>query len=433
MIDINLIRNNPKEIKDKALSKGYQIDTDLIIETDNKHLSILREVEDLRKERNNLSSNIGKGLKPNPETIVRAKELKAQIQSKEEELNTVSKNLNDLLLKVPNMPLDEVPYGKDESDNHVAKKVGDIPTFDFKVKNHAEIAESNDWLDKKRAAKIAGSRFSYIKGPLVKLQFAIVQYVLDVLTNEDIISKIIADNNLNLSSKPFVPVIPPALIKTDVYEASGRLDAEEVTYKIEQDELWLNASAEHSLCTMYKDEIIPAEDLPIRYIGYSTSFRREAGSYGKDMEGLFRNHQFDKLEMEVFSLPETSYQEHLLLVAIEEYLMQSLKIPYQVLMKCTADIGFPNARGIDIGAWLPGQNRYRETHSADYITDFQARRLKTRFKNNDGEIGFIHTNDATAFALSRAPIAIIENYQQKDGSVIIPEVLRPYMGGKKVL
>ncbi len=433
MIDINLIRNNPKEIKDKALSKGYQIDTDLIIETDNKHLSILREVEDLRKERNNLSSNIGKGLKPNPETIVRAKELKAQIQSKEEELNTVSKNLNDLLLKVPNMPLDEVPYGKDESDNHVAKKVGDIPTFDFKVKNHAEIAESNDWLDKKRAAKIAGSRFSYIKGPLVKLQFAIVQYVLDVLTNEDIISKIIADNNLNLSSKPFVPVIPPALIKTDVYEASGRLDAEEVTYKIEQDELWLNASAEHSLCTMYKDEIIPAEDLPIRYIGYSTSFRREAGSYGKDMEGLFRNHQFDKLEMEVFSLPETSYQEHLLLVAIEEYLMQSLKIPYQVLMKCTADIGFPNARGIDIEAWLPGQNRYRETHSADYITDFQARRLKTRFKNNDGEIGFIHTNDATAFALSRAPIAIIENYQQKDGSVIIPEVLRPYMGGKKVL
>ena len=433
MIDINLIRNNPKEIKDKALSKGYQIDTDLIIETDNKHLSILREVEDLRKERNNLSSNIGKGLKPNPETIVRAKELKAQIQSKEEELNTVSKNLNDLLLKVPNMPLDEVPYGKDESDNHVAKKVGDIPTFDFKVKNHAEIAESNDWLDKKRAAKIAGSRFSYIKGPLVKLQFAIVQYVLDVLTNEDIISKIIADNNLNLSSKPFVPVIPPALIKTDVYEASGRLDAEEVTYKIEQDELWLNASAEHSLCTMYKDEIIPAEDLPIRYIGYSTSFRREAGSYGKDMEGLFRNHQFDKLEMEVFSLPETSYQEHLLLVAIEEYLMQSLEIPYQVLMKCTADIGFPNARGIDIEAWLPGQNRYRETHSADYITDFQARRLKTRFKNNDGEIGFIHTNDATAFALSRAPIAIIENYQQKDGSVIIPEVLRPYMGGKKVL
>ncbi len=218
-----------------------------------------------------------------------------------------------------------------------------------------------------------------------------------------------------------------------MYEASGRLDAEEVTYKIEQDELWLNASAEHSLCTMYKDEIIPAEDLPIRYIGYSTSFRREAGSYGKDMEGLFRNHQFDKLEMEVFSLPETSYQEHLLLVAIEEYLMQSLEIPYQVLMKCTADIGFPNARGIDIEAWLPGQNRYRETHSADYITDFQARRLKTRFKNNDGEIGFIHTNDATAFALSRAPIAIIENYQQKDGSVIIPEVLRAYMGGKKVL
>lgn len=432
MIDINLIRNNPKEIQEKALSKGYQIDTGLIIETDNKHLALLKEVEDLRKERNNLSS-FGKGIKPDSETILRAKDLKAQIQSKEEELNNISKSLNDLLLKVPNMPLDEVPYGKDESENYVAKKVGDIPSFDFKVKNHAEIAENNEWLDKKRAAKIAGSRFNYIKGPLVTLQFAIVQYVLDVLTNEEIVAKIISDNNLNLSSKPFIPVIPPALIKTDVYEASGRLDAEEVTYKIEQDELWLNASAEHSLCTMYKDEIIPAEDLPIRYIGYSTSFRREAGSYGKDMEGLFRSHQFDKLEMEVFSLPETGYQEHLLLIAIEEYLMQSLKLPYQVLMKCTADIGFPNARGIDIEAWLPGQNKYRETHSADYITDFQARRLKTRFKNNDGEIGFIHTNDATAFALSRAPIAIIENYQQEDGSVMVPEVLRPYMGDKKVL
>lgn len=432
MIDINLIRNNPKEVQEKALSKGYNIDTGLIIETDNKHLSLLKEVEDLRKARNELSS-FGKNAKPDPATIEKAKSLKSQIQVKEDELLSVSKKLNDLLLKVPNMPLDEVPFGKDESENYVAKKSGDVPVFNFKVKNHAEIAESKDWLDKKRAAKVSGSRFNYIKGPLVSLQFAIIQYVLDVLTNEEILAKIISDNNLNLPPKAFIPIIPPALIKTDVYEASGRLDAEEVTYKIDQDELWLNASAEHSLCTMYKDEIIPEEDLPIRYIGYSTSFRREAGSYGKDMEGLFRSHQFDKLEMEVFSLPENGYQEHLFLVAIEEYLMQNLKLPYQVLMKCTADIGFPNARGVDIEAWLPGQNKYRETHSADYITDFQARRLKTRFKRKNKEIGFVHTNDATAFALSRAPIAIIENYQQEDGSILIPEVLQPYMGSKKVL
>ncbi len=432
MIDLNLIRKNPKEVQDKAQSKGYEINTGLIIETDNKHLSLIKEVENLREERNQLSG-IGKNTKPDIETIEKAKNLKSTLRSKEEELANIAKELNTLLLKVPNMPLDEVPFGKDESENYVSKSVGEIPVFDFDIKNHAEIAESKDWLDKKRAAKIAGSRFNYIKGPLVSLQFAIIQYVLDVLTKEEVIAKIVSDNNLNISSKAFVPVIPPALIKTDVYEASGRLDAEEVTYKIDQDELWLNASAEHSLCTMYKDEIISEDDLPIRYIGYSTSFRREAGTYGKDTEGLFRSHQFDKLEMEVFSLPENGYQEHLLLIAIEEYLMQSLKIPYQVLMKCTADIGFPNARGVDIEAWLPAQNKYRETHSADYITDFQARRLKTRFKKKNGDIGFVHTNDATAFALSRAPIAIIENYQQKDGSVLIPDVLQTYMGNKKVL
>ena len=432
MINIKLIRDNPKEVQHKASLKGYDIDTGAILELDKKHSALLREVENLRKDRN-LLSELGKDPNPNPSNIEKAKRLKNELKSKEKELDVLTKNLNKLLLTVPNMPLDEVPVGRDESSNIVTKTVGDIPVFDFEVKNHAEIAETKGWLDKKRATKVAGSRFNYLKGSLVKLQFGLVQYVLDVLTNEDILAKLIADNKLDLPNKAFIPVIPPALIKTDIYEASGRLDAQEVTYKIEQDELWLNASAEHSLCTMYKDEIIPSSELPIRYIGYSTSFRREAGTYGKDMEGLFRNHQFDKLEMEVFSLPETAYREHLLLIAIEEYLMQSLKLPYRVLMKCSADIGFPNARGVDIEAWLPGQNQYRETHSADYISDFQARRLKTRFKRDNGEIDFIHTNDATAFALSRTPIAILENYQQKDGNVNIPEVLWPYMGNKKVL
>ena len=184
---------------------------------------------------------------------------------------------------------------------------------------------------------------------------------------------------------------------------------------------------------MYANEIIPESELPIRYIGYSTSFRREAGSYGKDMEGMFRTHQFDKLEMEVFSTPETSFKEHLFLIAIQEYLMNQLELPYQVMLKCTADIGFPNARGVDINTWLPGQNKYRETHSADYITDFQTRRLKTRLKRADGRIELIHTNDATAFALSRMPIAIIENNQTEDGHVNIPKVLQKYMNGTTVI
>jgi seryl-tRNA synthetase len=242
------------------------------------------------------------------------------------------------------------------------------------------------------------------------------------------LKKIIADNNLRVSSKPFVPVLPPAMIRTEIYEQTARLNGEEMTYKLSDDELWLNASAEHSLCSMYANETLPESMFPIRYLGYSTSFRREAGTYGKDMEGVFRMHQFDKLEMESFTTPESGYEEHKLMVAIQEYLMQQLKIPYRVLQKCTADIGGPNAVGVDIDAWMPGQNKYRETHTADYMTDYQARRLKTKVKRKDGVIELVHTNDATCLVLSRIPVAILENFQTVDGSVRIPKVLQPYVG-----
>ncbi|MGH7237386.1 MAG: aminoacyl--tRNA ligase-related protein, partial [Candidatus Saccharimonadales bacterium] len=278
--------------------------------------------------------------------------------------------------------------------------------------------------------KIAGSRFGYIKGDLVRLEFAIVQFVMQTLGDETVLEKLIKDNNLNLVAKPFIPVLPPAMLKTEPYVASARLNAEEVTYKLADDDLWLNASAEHTLCTMYWNEILPEEMLPIRYIGFLTSFRREAGTYGKDTEGMLRWHQFDKLEMEVFSLPETGLDEHLLLVAVQEYLVQQLGLPYQILQKCTADIGKPNARGIDIECWFPGQNKYRETHTADYMTDYQARDLKTRLRRQGGDIELVHTNDATAFATNRIMAAIIENFQTADGNIIIPEVLRPFMGGK---
>jgi seryl-tRNA synthetase len=204
-----------------------------------------------------------------------------------------------------------------------------------------------------------------------------------------------------------------------------------VTYKIEQDDLWLNASAEHTLCTMYWNEILPEESLPIRYLGYSTSFRREAGTYGKDAEGIFRMHQFDKLEMEVFSTGETGLAEHKLLIAIQEYLVQQLGLPYRLVQKCTFDIGKPNASGLDIDCWFPGQGAYRETHTADYMTDYQARDLKIRVKRSDGQMQLVHTNDATAFALGRILKAILENNQQEDGSIVVPEVLRPYLGGKE--
>jgi seryl-tRNA synthetase len=348
----------------------------------------------------------------------------------EHKLASIDKEFNVLLRAVPNMPLEDVPVGKSEEENVVAKQVGDKPRFDFEPKPHHELGKENDWIDLERAAKISGSRFAYLKGGLVRLQFAIIQWVMQTLGDEKVIKKLIDNNNLQLSPKPFTPVLPPAMLRTEPYEASARLNADEVTYKIEQDDLWLNASAEHTLCTMYWNEILPEAALPIRYLGYSTSFRREAGTYGKDTEGILRMHQFDKLEMEVFSNGETGLQEHLLLIAIQEYLVQQLGLPYQVLQKCTADIGKPNARGVDLEVWLPGQGKYRETHTADYMTDYQARDLKIRTKRSNGNAELVHTNDATAFALGRVMIAILENYQTKDGRVKVPEVLRPFMQGQ---
>jgi len=235
------------------------------------------------------------------------------------------------------------------------------------------------------------------------------------------------------------------MIREDIYDQMDRLEPREDRYHIDGDDdhLWLIGSAEHTLGSMYADEIIPETQLPIRYIGYSTSFRQEAGTYGKDNEGIIRMHQFDKLEMEVFSTAETGSQEHLFMIAIQEYFMQQLDIPYHILMKCTADIGKPNARGVDVEAWLPGQNKYRETHTADYMTDYQSRRLQTRVRRHatmgtatlgqNSKIELVHTNDATAFALGRTLVAIIENFQTADGQVTVPSVLRPYMGGKTVI
>jgi seryl-tRNA synthetase len=257
-------------------------------------------------------------------------------------------------------------------------------------------------------------------------------YGMDVVTNEDTLKKIIEGAGLNVSTKPFTLVMPPAVARTDVYDATGRLNKEEQTYKLADDDLWLNASAEHVMAPMYMGEILDEAQLPIRMVGYTTAFRREAGTYGKDMEGIFRLHQFDKLEMESFTTGDTGLEEHKLMIAIQEYLMSSLGVPYRVLQKCTADIGGPNAAGVDIDSWLPGQDKYRETHTADYITDYQARRMQTRVRRSNGELELVHTNDATAFS-QRPLIAIIENFQQADGTVKVPEVLRPYLGGREIL
>ena len=429
MIDIQILRDDPEAVQKKSAEKGYDVDVQVILKLDVARREKTQAADELRQKRNELQAK-SKGQRPSEEDIAAGKEIKEQLSTLEDELQRVTESFEKALRAVPNMPLDNVPVGATEEENVVEKFVGQKPEFDFKPRTHWEIAQARGMLDKERAAKISGSRFAYIKGGLVQLQFAIVQYVMDVLTNPDFMQQIIDENDLKISPNLFTPILPPALMHTEPYVASSRLDAENLTYKIEQDDLWLNASAEHTLCTMYWNEILPADQLPLRYIGYSTSFRREAGTYGKDTEGIIRLHQFDKLEMEVFSSAETGHEEHKLLIAIQEYLMQSLGIPYNFVRKCTADIGKPNAGGIDIDAWFPGQDRFIETHTADYMTDYQARDLKIRTKTDDGT-ALVHTNDATAFALSRILAAMIENYQTEEMGIVIPEVLKPYMGGRE--
>jgi len=433
MIDIQFIRDNAELVAEKSKQKGYKVDISALLAQDEQRRKLLTQVEALRQQRNVLS-NANKGEKPTAAQINSGKAIKEKLSLLEIELETIDADYYKLLRQVPNIPTASVPVGSSEDENVVIGTIGAPTKFDFEPKSHAEIGETKGWIDRDRAAKIAGSRFVYLKGSIVQLQFAIIQWVMSVLTDEEILKTIIEANNLKVSAKAFEPVLPPAIVKTDAYKATGRLNEDEVTYKLAgDDEQWLNASAEHSLCNMYMDEILPADTLPRRYIGYATSFRREAGTYGKDMEGIIRLHQFDKLEMEVFSSPETGEEEHKFLIAIQAYLVGKLGLPYRLLQKCTFDIGFPNASGWDVEVWVPSQNKYRETHSADFMTDYQARALKTRVKNDDGNIVFAHTNDATAFALGRIIAFIIENYQTSDGNVRIPEVLKTYMGGREIL
>lgn len=433
MLDINFIRANRQKVEDAIHNKVYDIDLDEILRLDDERKELSREVDALRQERNQISAQM-KGGKPDPKLIEQGKELKAKLAELEPKLSEVEADFIAKLKTVPNIPEDDVPVGLTEDDNQVAEVCGEIP--DIKdPKNHAEIAVARGWLDKERAAKVAGARFAYIKGDMVKLQMAIVSFVMNSLSDEVTVKEIIKKAGLEgqVSEKPFTIVLPPLMLRTDVYDAMDRLEPREDRYKIEGQELWLQGSAEHVLGSMHMNEIFEEKDLPIRYLGYATSFREEAGTYGKDMEGIFRMHQFDKLEMESFSTKETSRKEHEFFVAIQRWLVEQLELPYRVIRKCTFDIGKPDARGIDLEVWLPGQGKYRETHTADYMTDYQSRRLQTRVRRDSGDLELVHTNDATAFALGRIMIAIIENYQNPDMTVRVPKVLQQYLNGKETI
>ena len=432
MLDIRFIRENPALVKENTKNKGYDVNIDELLRQDETRRQLLSQADILREKRNDISSQL-QGGRPSDDLIAQAKVIKDELVTVETSLRRVDDSFTALIKQVPNIAKSDVPVGATEDENVVAKVVGTPTQFEFAPRSHADIAYQRGWLDKERAAKVTGSRFAYIKGDLVKLQFALIQFVMDKLTNQAFIDEVIAENDLKVSNKLFVPVLPPLMLRTEMYDAMDRLEPRDDRYKIEGDDLWLQGSAEHVLGSMHADEILDEADLPVRYLGYATSFRREAGTYGKDMEGMFRMHQFDKLEMESLGLAEAGDDEHLFMIAIQEKIMQLLEIPYQVILKCTADIGKPNARGVDINAWMPSQNQYRETHTADYMTDYQARRLKTRVRRVTGDIELVHTNDATALPLSRGPIALIENGQTSDGKVAIPLALQPYFANRLIL
>lgn len=423
MLDIKLIRENPVKVKEVVAAR--QLDpklVDLLLEQDEKRRKLLGEIEDLRAERNKAAKekNVEKGRK-----------IKKKLQEKEPELVKIEKKYRKLLYQIPNLVAEDVPIGKDESDNKVIRKWGTPRKFDFKPKDHLELGEALDIIDVKRAAKVSGTRFGYLKGDAALLEFALVQFVFETLTDNKKLQGIANQVEDGYNSKAFVPVVPPVMIKEDVFDKMARLHPKEERYFIPSDDLYLIGSAEHTLGSMHLDEVIEEKRLPIRYVGFSTSFRREAGTYGKDTRGILRVHQFDKIEMESFTTPENGLKEQEFFIAIQEHLMQSLEIPYRVVMICTGDMGAPDYRQVDIEAWLPGQGKYRETHTSDYMTDYQSRRLNTKV-NRKGRTEFVHMNDATAFAIGRTIIAILENYQQEDGSVVIPEVLRKWVGKEKI-
>jgi seryl-tRNA synthetase len=418
MLDIKFIRENSDKVKEACRNKGIKVDVDFLLKIDKERRENLRKIEEIRAKKNEAGKEIiaskDKGEK---EKII--SEMR-KFDKKEDELKKNLKELDGrfqkLMYQIPNPPFDDVPVGEDDEDNVVMRHVGEKPKFDFRPKDYLEIAEKLDIIDVKRAAKVSGSRFAYLKNEAVLIEFALINFVLDSLTKEG-----------------FSPVIPPVMLKSKMAKGTGYFEATDIgeAYYLPKDDLFLVGTSEQSLLTMRAGEIFEEKDLPKRYLGFSTCFRREAGSYGKDTKGILRVHQFDKLEMFSFCQPEKSNEEHQFLLSLEENLMKKLKIPYQVIKICTGDLGLPAAKKYDIESWVQSENRYRETHSCSNCTDFQARRLNIRYRSKKGKINFVHTLNGTAIAIGRILIAIIENYQQEDGTVKVPKVLQKYLGGYK--
>lgn len=411
MIDINLIRENPELVKIGVAKKHYDTAViDRVFALDKERLDLLQKVEELRHERNEVSKN------DSPENREKGKVIKEKLKELEPQLERAEKEADALLQEIPNLPQEGVPEGKGEEDNVVLRKYKEPKEFSFPPKDHLELGTALDILDFERGAKVAGSGFYYLKNDGALLEIALVQYGMQFL-----------------AKRGFTPVITPDLARERYYLGTGYQPKgdEAQTYVIEGTDLGLIATAEVTLAGYHADEVLQEKDLPRKYAGYSHCFRREDGAYGKYSKGLYRVHQFTKVEMFVYSTPDESQKMHEEILKTEEEFWQSLDIPYRVLEMCTGDLGAQAARKIDLEAWMPGRKDYGEVTSTSNTTDYQTRNLNIRFQQSS-KTEYAHTLNGTLFASSRCPLAIIENYQQEDGSIIVPEVLRPYMGKDRI-
>ena len=425
MLNLNLIRENPELIKQNNKIRHCSIAVEKILELDKQNREIIQNLGDKREKKNKMS--YGRGQKPADSEIKIMKKLSEEIRNIELKQKEIQEKLNKLLVRLPNITDKSVPIGKNETENVVHKKwspqdtaKGEIlPHFNFKPKEHFELDPNKHLIDIQKGAEVSGARFWYLKNELVYLEAAILHYGLQFLKD-----------------RGFTPILPPVLVKEKAMFGTGFFPAEENEYyKInanpdqnEENDLYLIGTAEVPLAAYHLNEVLNLTQ-PKKYAGFSSCFRKEAGAYGKDLKGILRGHQFDKIEMFIFVSQENSWPMHEYLLKIAEEFWQSLEIPYHVLLMCSGDIGAPNAKKYDIEAWLPGQNRYREVGSCSNDTNFQARRLNIKYKNPAGQKIYAHTLNNTLCAMGRTIIAIMENYQQADGSILIPEVLKPYMFG----
>jgi seryl-tRNA synthetase len=420
VLDPKLIKENPQIIKQMLKSRDIEFDLNSLIDADKLRRELILKTDELRKKKNQFSLAISQKKKAGEDVTIILDEMKRvseELSGLESSQAEIEKKYMHLALTIPNLVHQSVPIGKDNSANKEIKKWGKIPEFDFKVKDHIDISEKLDLVDLERAAKVAGARFYYLKNDLVRLNQALIHYALNFL----------AEKNYSL-------VQPPYMINHQ--SMAGAIiadDFKEVIYKIEDEDLYMIGTSEHAMAAMHSGEIIEGKDLPLRYAGISPCFRKEAGAHGKDQKGIFRVHQFEKIEQFVFARPEDSWKEHERMITIAEEFYQKLEIPHRVMLLSSADMGKISAKTYDLEAWMAGQNAYREIVSCSNCLDFQARRLKIRYreKTNEETI-YLHTLNSTLIATTRVLVSIMENFQNKDGHITIPKVLQKYMGQKSI-